>query len=227
MIVEVDARLTSWAQALVGDGVGVSLAAPTDDGNGSRVDLYLMDLLNRRTTGNGRPPPHRVLLRYLVTVHAEDDTAAHDLLATLLFSALEIPDFEVEMETPPLALWTALGVRPRPAFVLRLPVTKVRSRREVQPVTRPLRVKQTSPTDLLGRVLGPGDVPIAAAHLELPGLARHTTTDSRGWFRFRTIPLDPPPRTLHISARGRSEARHWTEGIPLKEPLEIHLELEG
>jgi hypothetical protein len=226
MIDHVDHRLADWARGVVGDEVDISFQPPRE-GNDPLVTLYLLDILNRPATGTGRAVPHQILLRYVVTTAAKDEARAHSLLGQLVFAALEDSGLEVEQDPLPLELWISLGTIPRPAFVLRVPLKKPRPERSVRPVRQPLQLKQASLAEVVGLVQGPGAVPIVGARVELPGLRRHTRTDARGRFRFTGVPEDPRPTKLLVMAKGKSEVIRWEEGMPLDEPLAIHLELEG
>jgi hypothetical protein len=227
MIDEVDQRLKAWVGHVVGD-TPVSLAVPDRSSLEAGVGLYLLEL--------GAAPParssgRRVRLQfsvcYLITVGAETPERAHHLLGELVFSALEVPDFEVELAPVPLELWAALGVAPRPAFRMRLPVRRERAEAPVQHVRFPLIV-HASPSEALGGcVVGPGDVPIPGALVELPTLKLSTRTDARGWFRFPFVPALETLGGLEVRAKGAvlhvgAEALAPTEGplvirLPLKE----------
>ena len=87
---------------------------------------------------------------------------------------------------------------------------------------------QAGPSEaLLGRVVGPGDVPIPGAVVELPTLKLSTRTDSRGCFRFPFVPALNTLGGLEVRAKGEvlhvgAEALAPTEGplvirLPLKE----------
>jgi hypothetical protein len=227
MIDGVDRKLEAWVQTVLEEGVDVSFLPPSPGQGDPQVHLYLTDVLNRPATGEARRIPHRILLRYLVTVSAEDPTRAHSILGNLVFAALEQPDFEVEIEALPIEVWSTFGVPPQPAFVLRLPLTNPKAERPVKPVRKELELRPSPMIDLMGLVFGPEDVPIAGARVELPSVHRHTRTDNGGRFRFSGIPADPRPRRLLVSAKGRREVFSWDEDQPLDEPLIIHLELEA
>jgi hypothetical protein len=202
MIDEMDRRLQAWAVTVVGE-VPVSLTPPgREEGGEAGVGLYLLDLgesPSPRTTG---PQPLKLQLRYLVTASASDPSEAHRLLAELLFAALETAEMEVEMEPVPLALWQAFGVAPRPAFTVRLPLIKERKTRPMRRVLEPLVVQATPLAQLDGVLLGPGDLPVAGARVELPSLKVAARTDFRGRFRFTAVPPDVP-EVLRVQARGR------------------------
>ncbi|MBN1206807.1 MAG: carboxypeptidase regulatory-like domain-containing protein [Myxococcaceae bacterium] len=205
MIHEVDQRLKAWVGELVGD-TPVSLAVPDRSTLENGVSLYLLELGAAPPARSVRRVPLQFSVCYLITVGAETPERAHQLLGELVFAALETPDFEVELAPVPLELWAALGVSPRPGFRLRLPVRRERAEPRFQRVRFPL-ITQTLPNEaLLGRVVGPGDVPIPGALVELPALKLSTRTDARGSFRF---PLVPPREAIgRLEVRAKGEVLH-------------------
>jgi hypothetical protein len=226
MINEVDQRLKAWVGHVTGD-TPVSLAVPDRGSLEQGVSLYLLELGAAPAARTGRRVPLQFSVCYLITVGAETPERAHELLGELVFAALEAPDFEVELAPVPLELWATLGVAPRPAFRLRLPVRRERAEPQVPRVRFPL-VVQTSPSEALrGCVVGPGDVPIPGAVVELPTLKLSTRTDARGWFRFPFVPSLESVGGLEVRAKGEvlhvgQEALAPTEGplvirLPLKE----------
>jgi hypothetical protein len=120
-----------------------------------------------------------------------------------VFAAMDRPDNEVELDPLPADLWLALGVVPRPAFVLRVPLRLARPEPTAGIVLHPIVINEAPLRSLSVRVLGPGDIPLAGARLELPSLGMAVRSDHRGHFTFPPIPIDPLPPELVISARGR------------------------
>jgi hypothetical protein len=226
MIDEVDQRLKAWVGHVVGD-TPVSLAVPERGSLEQGVSLYLLELGAAPPARSGRRVPLQFSVCYLITVGAQTPERAHHLLGELVFSALEVPDFEVELAPVPLELWAALGVPPRPAFRLRLPVRRERAEPSIPRVRFPLAVQASPSEALLGCVVGPGDVPIPGALVELPTLKLSTRTDARGCFRFPFVPALGSLGGLEVRAKGEvlhvgSEALAPTEGplvirLPLKE----------
>jgi hypothetical protein len=100
-------------------------------------------------------------------------------------------------------LWLALGVVPRPAFILRVPLRLARPEPATGIVLHPIIINDAPVRALIGRLVGPGNIPLAGARLELPSLHLATRSDHRGFFRFPPIPADPLPTELVITARGR------------------------
>jgi hypothetical protein len=205
MIDEMDRQLQEWAGTVIGT-VPVSLAPPVrDEGEEAVVSLYLLELTENPSPRTSGPQPLQLQLRYLVTTSARQPEEAHRLLAELLFAALETEKMQVEMEPVPVALWQAFGVAPRPAFTVRVPLLKERKTRPVRRVLEPVVVEAAPLAALEGVVLGPGDVPLAGARVELPALNVSTGTDFRGRFRFAAVPRDATA-TLRVQARGQELA---------------------
>lgn len=201
MIGEIDQRLKEWVGEVVGEAP-VSFAVPDRTPQANGVCLYLLELGAAPPARSVRRVPLQFTVCYLVSAGAEDPERAHHLLSELLFSALDTPDFEVDLTPLPPQLWVALGVPPRPAFRLKMQVRRERPEPNIRRVRFPL-VTQTAPNEvLLGRVVGPGDVPIPGALVELPALKLSTRTDARGGFRFPLVPSRESIGRLEVRAKG-------------------------
>lgn len=212
---EVDKRLEEWISAVLGE-VTVSLAAPKDSQTAKGVNLYLLDLLSKPSGRSVKEPsPHKIVLRYLVTVWETEPRVMHRMLGELMFAALALPEVEVELEPLSPAVWSTLSLAARPAFVLRAPLLRERSEQKLVPLVRtPMVVKSAAIWSLSGFVRGPGDVAILGARVELPALNLFTATDLRGRFHFPTVPSEPPVKFLRVKARGH------TISVPVQRPEE-------
>jgi hypothetical protein len=204
LIDEVDRELKAWVGSVLG-GVAVSLAAPGDQTTGSGVGLYLLRVAKAPAArvGPGRPPL-QLMLSYLVTAWSDDAEQAHHLLGELAFAALAHAEYEVEIEAAPVGVWRGFGIAPRPSFTLR-----VRLQREwpavVEPVVRSeVSVQGTAAANVVGVVVGPGDVPLTGARIECPALNRVTRSDGKGRFRLTGVPASPPPQLL-VTAKGHQQ----------------------
>jgi hypothetical protein len=205
MIDEIDQRLKAWVGEVSGE-VPVSLKVPERSTREPGVSLYLLELCSAPPARSVRRAPLQFSVSYLITVTAETPERAHQTLGELVFSALETPDFEVDLGAIPLELWTALGMPPQPAFRVRLQVRRERAEPNVRRVSFPLVSHMIPNEALLGRVVGPGDVPIPGALVDLPALKLSTRTDARGCFRF---PLVPPLESIgRLEVRAKGEVLH-------------------
>lgn len=226
MFDQIDRRLADWIETLL-DQVEVSLAPPGRTEAGRGVSLYFMELVQTPPARGQRRPPLQMTLRYLVTTHSSNPEEAHQMLGTLVIAALENPEFEVEQETLPLAIWSALGIAPRPSFVLRVPFKHERPEKIAPPVLHPLIVKHSPMRGLTGQVFGPRNIPIVDARVELPALQLQTNTDSKGRFHFSAIPVEPRVKLLRVRAKGQEFSITMDQAGHNDEPLVIHLQLEG
>ncbi len=218
MIEQIDARLAEWAGNVAGK-VEVSFAPPADDAAGAGVSVYLLDLAPVPPPRDPARPLSQLLLRYLVSTWGDEPASAHRLLADLAFAALETPGLEVELEPPPLELWRALGARPRPSFLLKLPARRERPLKLAPLVRLPLEISVEPISSLSGQVLGPGGVPIAGARVELAAGGKATRTDLDGRFHFAAVPAGPSPLTVH--AKGRTLA---VAAGNQRQPLTVHFQ---
>ncbi len=223
MIDQVDQALASWVQKTLKD-LDVSIAPPQAAEKGEGVGLFLLETIPTPPARVGRRPPLQITIRYLVTTWAESPYEAHRMLGELLFAALSNENYEVESESPPINLWTALGVPPRPSFLLRVPLRRVRPEPTVPLVRSPLVIKAAPLQRLTGIVLGPEDTPIMNARVELPALHLYTETDADGRFQFAAVPPRTRPSALRVRAKGK-EFSLSTESAADNAPLVIRLQL--
>jgi Pvc16 N-terminal domain len=226
MFDEDDRRLATWIGGIL-DQVDVSLAPPGDAEGAKGVGLYLLEVVQSPPARGTRRPPLMMTLRYLVTTQAPKTEEAHEMLGRLLVAALQNPEFEVEQETLPLSLWTALGVRPRPSFVLRVPFKYDLPEKLAPRVRKPIIIKQMPLHSFQGRILGPENIPLMNARVELPAYEMSTDTDSKGRFHFSAVPATPGKRLLRVWAKGQEFSINTEQAGSDEDPLVIHLQLEG
>ncbi len=223
MIDQIDQRLKAWTESVV-EGPTFTLKAPTDARSGSGVSVYLLDLIEKPPARTARRTPLQLALHYLVTTWADDPQEAHRLLGDLVFAAMETDEFEVELAAISPETWTAFGVAPRPAFVLRVPLRKERPEAEVKRVQTPLVVRVEPVTSLYGRVLGPEETPVMGASVEVPALQISTRTDAQGRFSFRSVPGGNGGSTLRVRARGQERSVTVEEPTSEASPVVIRFD---
>jgi hypothetical protein len=226
MIDQIDASLINWVKKTIGENATPSLLAPSDSEPPS-VSLYLLEVVNNPFPRSGDNSPYQPTLRYLVTTHAKEPQDAHRLLAALLYAAFERPEYEVELEPIPHDLWAAFQIAPRPAFILRTTLPREWKGRPAKLVRQPEPVMDSSApvVPFYGLVLGPGDIPLMNARIELPNLFRSATTDRKGRFTLAGVPAAPRQKTLIIKARRQEIIEVIQQTGTADEPVVIHFDL--
>jgi hypothetical protein len=224
VIDEVDRRLADWAETVLGQNL-VSLALPAPDAPGFGVSVYLLELVHR-PPARSIPQPHLDLtLRYLVTTWGSEPGESHRLLAELLFAAAANPEFEVELGSPPMQMWTALHVPPRPGFVLRVPLRKELPVHRAPLVRRPISIQVAPAGPLTGFCMGPEELPLTGALVELPALNVSTRTDRDGRFVFSSVPRDDARLVVRATAKGKTITVDAGARMAGAEPLLIQFDL--
>jgi hypothetical protein len=187
MIDQADERMIEWARKVVPD-VPVAIAPPPAPDSGAGVRIHLLSIHPVPAVRGAKLPPLELALRYLFTTCAEDEGDAHRWLGALAFRAMDAEDWQVEREPLPIDAWRAFGIAPRPAFVIRVPLRLERPEKEVPLVRKPPVVRSSPIAALAGVVLGPEEIPIAGATVEVAALGLFARTDGDGAFRFPTVP---------------------------------------
>ena len=174
------------------------------------INLHLLSIApHPQAAARGeRRTESQLVLRYLVTSWAEQRELAESLLCTLAFHLLGRgaggPDgrSEIVVEAAPLEILAALGLPPRPALMVGVPLVHIEVAEPARRVMHPPIVRSEGATTLWGVLLGPGDVPVAAAQVELPAFGRFAETDPAGQFRITGVPANLADRTIRVRARG-------------------------
>lgn len=222
MIQETDQALCEWIGSVLPKSK-VQLE-PSTDATASDIGVRLIELADMPPARGTRRPPLQVMLRYLVTAGDADASEAHGRLENLLFAAMEHPDYEVELGSVTASEWAALGMAMQPSFVLVVPLRKAVRETPAKPVKGPLDVRGSTVSHLDGVVLGPGDVPIPDAYIEIPALALAVRSDTRGRFRFAAVPFGPAPYQLRVRAKA-GEFPFSVDSADRADPVELRLDL--
>jgi len=220
---EAHERLRSWADGVT-EAAGATHAPPSDAPRPG-VSLYLLEIQHAPPVKAVRKPRLHATLRYLVSAWTDPVEQGHRWLARLLQSAVQTEGFEVESAGPALDLWRALGVPPRPGFVLRVPLWMDLEAPRVSLVRRELRIEVAPVRPLQGRVTAAGDVPMPGALVEMPSLRLATRTDADGRFAFGAVPAGREAHDLRIVAKGREFAIDGVRPSP-EGTLEVELNME-
>jgi hypothetical protein len=224
MIDQIYQRLTAWVQKTLGP-IELSFDRPEDRPAGSGINLYLLDMIDTPSPRGTKRAPLQLSLHYLVTSWAGQPAEAHRLLSELAFAAMEYPEIEVEFKPLAADLWLALDIKPRPAFVLKVPLRKERPEPVIKYVRQPIIVQALPAVSLSGVILTPDDVPIANAQVELAGTHTITRTNANGQFRFAMLPAASGEQTLLVRAKGREMTLTVKQPDTDNEALVVHVNL--
>lgn len=220
MIDLADRAVQAWAQGVLTDAE-VILGPPRQFEGRQIVNLYLLALADPLPAWGSQPTTRRVALRYLVTTWGKTEEEAHVLLGKLVFAALEKREYELNLTELPTTLWAAFGMVPRPAFTLWVPCAIEQPTPVVKLVHGPLVVQGAPIRSLQGVVLGPGDIPLVGAGVELPALQLRSQTDTHGRFSFATVPGGAQPFQLVVKAKGRRQSVTVEPSTASQEPFTI------
>lgn len=194
-----------WVRPAVGPDVEVRIGHVADPGlsDGRAVVLTLLDIAPFPATRRGSAPaPLQLRARYLVSVLGFDATERGQCLAELAFRAGPLIRVELDPSPPEPALWGALGTSARPALIASVLLERERRTPSAPRVREPLVTQWSAARPISGVVLGPRDIPIAGALVEVEGFPLTTYSNHRGEFAFRSVPGAEPPPTLVVTAKG-------------------------
>lgn len=224
MFDEVDKRLESWATEIL-PNTEISFEAPSPRADKLRVCLYLLDLLPTAAGRGVRLPPLQITLRYLVIVQGAEPDKVHNALGTLLVSAMDQIEFEIQKEPLSTDIWPAFGLPPQPSFFLLVPFKYDRKEEIAPPVRHRLTIKQAVLESLMGEVFV-NQIPMTNASVEVPLFRLSTKTDTDGRFTFASIPLEPAEKDLLIRVKGKQFSVSTSEAERRGETLLFNLKLE-
>lgn len=226
MIEAVDHNLKEWFVTVLGhpQNIQIAFTPPQAEPRGRGIGVYLMEL------GSDPPPrsvartPLQIALRYIVTTWADTPEEAHRMLGVLVFAAMANPDFDVQLDPPPIALWIAFGVAPRPAFLLQIALRQERQTPDKPRVKKPPALRQSPLGVLSGKVLMQADgidIPLMGARVELPTFNLAIRTDANGTFRFPAVPVEPRLKLVRVQAKNRELSMKTELGMAQNAPLVI------
>lgn len=178
-------------------GKPVHLGIPPKPQGRLALHLYPLEL---RDAGPARAAgwhPVDAIAAYLITATARDGLVALGLLSMSAIAAHDDRRVLCELVPPPVALWQALGVIPRPAWTLLIPIIKPRTSAAAPAVMKPLSIGLSGLVPITGQVLAAGGQPLSGVRLSAPGLAAPAVTDRQGRFRL-LVPAEARP--THLTA---------------------------
>jgi len=191
-----DAPVRTAAPQAPEDGGGDGGEDGSGDEGRAGLSVWPMALLPERDMRNtSQREPLRFRVRHLVT----GEVGALD---RVLVAAVEAGDVTISLDPPSDQAWLALGVPPQPALVIDIPARVTRPTPKVPLVRGPLRVRGVPPVHVRGRVMAPGDLPLAGLRVEVISTGAWTYTDGAGRFAFAAVPEESPVR-LALLGKGR------------------------
>lgn len=160
------------------------------------------------------PTVARVDAEILVAGGSDEHQATADAIASLLLQIIADRRWDLAPNQPNAELWQALSHRPRPAFVISVPLRKPLTRTTAPRVRETLVLHRTSLRRITGRVLAPNGTPLAGAVVRLHPHGRPATTDHAGrWL------LTAPDTEVQINVAAR--------GIRVQHPVPGPSELDA
>jgi hypothetical protein len=213
--------LVAWAKTVLPDAPSAAQPLGTR-ARSPGVDVRLLGLAPKAQPRSANPPA-AVDLDFLVTLQLADAFEEERALAELLLAAMERSDFEIVGGRSAAETCAALGIPVAAGFVVRTPLIRERERRRAPLVRFPLIVEAMDLAVIEGIVTGPGDVPIAGAHVTVHGLDKDARTGPDGRFVIRGVPHEKDGLKLNVKARGveLDAAAIPGQNVVLHLPLEV------
>jgi hypothetical protein len=222
------AGLAAWLADTTGATVLTGPPVPTaDPAADSAADsdaapvlaLWPLELRPEQVTvGVGGREPFRFRVRHVAVPGGRPDAAA-EVLDRIVVAAVAAGQPTIVLEPLSPQLWLALGVTPRLALTLDVAASVVPPSPEQPLVREPLRVDGRPVVPLRGRIVGPGDVPLAGIHVQLASTGAATYTDARGQFSFGAVPAG---LSAQLRLRVKQRSLSADVGAPSSEPVVIH-----
>lgn len=214
------AALQDWLGAIV-PGVPVSLATAAAGDGEEGIAIRLIEVTPRIVPLSPQHKSSALALDYLVTVGIRDAQEAQAALVEIAFAAQESGDYEIVAGRQVAELCRASGIPLVPGVVLRAELRRDTPVRLAPLVREAPRPSLEPLVQARGRVVGPGNFPIAGALVTIAGSARTCTTGPDGRFRF-AIPAGQPAT---VTARARS--REVTSSLAPETETILTLQLEA
>jgi len=192
-----------WSDVRTVLGHGVSEQATSE---GPEVRVELIGLSPAPAAREIRETPAQFRARYSIRVRSADTGQTQDVLNALIFEAFSTQEWEANPAS------SAASALPEVAFIVTAIVRRVPTTVAPPRVLHPIGARppgsapmMRSALPLVGRLLGPGQRPIAGALVRVPQLGATATSDGSGYFRIGAAPVDGA-LLVEISAKGNT----WT-----------------
>jgi hypothetical protein len=207
------AGLRDWLSRAVGDEVTVRVGTASGPGERDQVWVRPVALLGDQSVrGGGGRSPLRFRLRHLVTVAGPVESTL-DVLDRVLVALAAEDRYRLVLEPVPEGVW---------GLLVDVPVQVVAPEERVPRVRGELRVDDVPLGTVRGRLLGPGDVPLAGMTVTSVATGTSVTAGPRGDF---TLPGQPAGRTVALRLTGRGPHQQ-VDVPPSTDPVVIHCDIQ-
>lgn len=218
---DVTREIVAWVQESLPD-LPVRVLASDDVERRPEITVQLANIAPLPGPRSDRAP-FVLAIDYLISVRSDDPFAAHRAVGELLFAALRRPDFEIRQGLAITAATERQDNHVLPGVLIRAKLARDRVFDQAPLVRRPPVVEVEGVVPLEGIVLGPNDIPVPDAAVEIIALGASVLTDGQGRFRFAAAPGGAKP--VKLSARKRA-AQAYANALP-GEIVTIRLPLEN
>ena len=214
--------LEKWALEVVGKNVAVTndFVTVTDK---PQVIIFLREFTSVAPSHQYTNKHLELGVRYLVCADGVKSVSeSNQLLQSLIFSAMEHKEINVDLSPPPPEFWLSLGIKARPCFNVIAKEIKERTIEKVPAVTEPIVVNAATRALLYGTVKSPNNLPITGAQVKIPSDNISVTTDNAGRFQFGALMPEPDKKKIVIRHK-----QYWIEQTVSisKSPVEIIFKL--
>ncbi len=184
MLVETDEWVCSWARdALTSKKIEaeISTAAPSTT-DSAHVFAYLLKLAAAPGKRSASMKIVELELSYLVTVSDPDPAHGHLVLDSLILAANDSDHCIVEYPELTGELWSALGVKPGPCFLLKI-LGRTETAKPEAPAISEQAFEMSTMVPLRGRVINGRHGPMPNVQVSISGSRKWARTNARGEFR--------------------------------------------
>lgn len=216
------AGLCSWLAQALGGQQRVDVAIPDEVGQ-ERLCVWPVTLLaDQGTRGGSGRGPLRLRARYIVTADGPIDKAI-GLLDRVLVAAATADRYQLVLEPVPTSLWGTEGL-PRPSVLIDVSVQIAVPVPVVPRVSGELRLDGGAAIRaIIGRVLGPHNIPLSGMTVSVPATGSSVVTDTRGGF---ILPGQPAGRSIVLQLSGRGLHLQVEVAPETTDPVVIHCDIE-
>lgn len=179
----------------------VSIGLPSDENEDSHLLLYPLGLTPEASLRSSKFPAKKVKVDWLLLGRGIDLEKDISLLENLCFSAMEQSAFSLNTEGNVSALWSQIGISPRPALLLSVSVVREPPVKEVK-LVRSVRSEQVPFLSFFGQVTTSDGAPLPGVEVLHSEANRRAIVKNDGTFVFTGLTNSPEPESLSLRKGG-------------------------